>query len=490
MASPTQTGISTYPAAQARFGAARYFAFLVGAGLLNSLIAAFLFLRLPDARTPTLTSLVVRAFIFVLAGTLAGIGGSWYYWRRPASPFLLNPPIPFHLFALSSAAGWIWVPAVVLRSREDSPVTCPAAVLGAALLAFALRKVIPSAAILLRSRAPIPPIEDRELFAATLRTPPRQLSGYILALSIYAASYDLINGWILDAAAMLAACAFLFVWQLTLAPSGPMDSRRQSIRAARRLAIAVLPAILVTLFALLYGVEHRNQVEAAAAAAARANAQAQADTSRQIQPTDQASASGISGYQSIILWPVPHKKQILPPIPPQTSFLAPGATKPLIIKFDGPYWYFQPPNNRPSARAFQVQGTPLSHDFQTNNFVRLIMDAHQTLGASIPLARCREIQVDILNRDNRPGAINLAVLLSDSTQPANQLYLGQQPVVSSLPGNFAVKSSPAGETLRFPIPSPAKIRKFDEITVMFLPDDANYDTGSKVAIDQFQLIPR
>jgi hypothetical protein len=486
MASPTQIGISTYPAAPAQFAAARYFAFLVGAGLLNSLIAAFLFLHLPDAHTPTLTSLVVRASIFVLAGALAGTAGSWYYWRRPASPFLLNPPIPFHLFALSSAAGWIWVPAVVLLSREDSPLTCPIALLGAALLAFALRKVIPFAAILLHSR---PPIEDRELFAATLRTPPRQLSGYILALSIYAASYDLINGWILDAAAMLAACAFLFVWQLTLAPSGPIDSGRQSIRAARRLAIAVPLAILITLFALLYGVEHRNQAEAAAAAA-RANAQPQADTSRQTHPADQASASGISGYQSIILWPIPPKKQILPPIPAQTQFLAPGTTKPLIIKFDGPYWYFQPPNNRPSARAFQVQGTPLTHDFQTNNFVRLIMDAHQTLGASIPLARCREIQVAILNRDNRPGAINLAVLLSDSTQPANQLYLGQQPVVSSLPGNFAVKSSPAGETLRFPIPTPAKLRKFDEITVMFLPDDANYDSGSKVAIDQFELIPR
>jgi hypothetical protein len=489
MASPTQIGISTFPATQAQFGAARYVAFLVGAGLLNSLIAAFLFLRLPDAHTPTLTSLVVRASIFVVAGALAGTAGSWYYWRRPASPFLANPPIPFRLFAISSAAGWVWVPAVVLLSREDSPLTAPVAVLGAALLAFALRKVIPSADVLLHPQAAIPPIEERERFAATLHTPPRQLHGYVLALSIYAASYDLINGWILDAAAMLAICAFLFVWQLTLAPSGPIDSRRQSIRAARRLAIAVLPAILVTLFALLYGVEHRNQVEAAAAAA-RANSQAQADTNRQTPPTDQAFAPGISGYQSIILWPTPPKKQIVPPIPVQTQFLVPGSTKPLIIKFDGPYWYFQPPNNRPSAGAFQVRGTPLSHDFQTNNFVRLIMDAHQTLGASIPLARCREIQVDILNRDNRPGVINLAVLLSDSNQPANQLYLGQQPVVSSLPENFAVKSSPASETLRFPIPTPANIRKFDEITVMFLPDGANYDTGSKVAIDQFQLIPR
>jgi hypothetical protein len=488
MASPTQIGISTYPAAPAQFGATRYFAFLVGAGLLNSLIAAFLFLRLPDAHTPTLTSLIDRASVFVLVGALAGTIGAWYYWRRPASPFRANPPIPFHLFALSSAAGWVWVPAVVLLSREDSPVTCPVAVLGAALLAFALRKVI-SPAALLHPRAASPPIEDRELFAATLRTPPRQLSGYILALCIYAASYDLFKGWMLDAAAMLAVCAFFFFWQLTLAPSGPIDSRRQSIRAARRLVIVVPPAILVTLFALLYGVEHRNQVEVAAAAA-QASSQAQADSSRQAHPIHQASTSGVFGYQSIILWPFPPKKQIVPPIPPQTSFLTPGTTKPLIIKFDGPYWYFQPPNNRPSTRAFQVQGTPLTHDFQTNNFVRLIMDAHQTLGASIPLARCREIQVDILNRDNRPGAINLAVLLSDSTQPANQLYLGQQPVVSSLPGNFAQKSSPVSETLRYPIPEPAKIRKFDEITIMFLPDEGNYDTGSKVAIQQFQLIPR
>jgi hypothetical protein len=488
MASPTQIGISTYPVAPAQFGASRYFAFLVGTGLLNSLIAAFLFLHLPDAHIPTLTSLVVRASIFVVVGALAGTAGAWYYWRRPASPFRANPPISFNLFALSSAAGWVWVPAVVLLSREDSPVTCPIAVLGAALLAFALRKVI-SPAVLLHPHEPLPPIEDRELFAATLRTPPRQLRGYILALAIYAASYDLINGWILDAAAMLAVCAFVFVWQLTFAPSGPIDNRRQSIRAARRLAIALPPAILVTLFALLYGVEHRNRAEAAAAAA-QANSQAQADTNRQAHLADQASASGVSGYQSIILWPIPPKRQIVPPIPPQTSFLAPGATKPLIIKFDGPYWYFQPPNNRPSARAFQVQGTPLTHDFQTNNFVGLIMDAHQTLGASIPLARCREIQVDILNRDNRPGAINLAVLLGDSTQPANQLYLGLQPVVSSQPGNFTVKPLPVGETLRFPIPQPAKIRKFDEITVMFFPDSANYDTGSKVAIQQFQLIPR
>jgi hypothetical protein len=118
------------------------------------------------------------------------------------------------------------------------------------------------------------------------------------------------------------------------------------------------------------------------------------------------------------------------------------------------------------------------------------MEAHQTLGQSIPLARCREIQVGILNSDNEPGAVNLAVLLSDSASPANQLYLGQQPVPITQPANFSEKSRPLAETLHFAIPETVKIRRFDEITVMFLPEAAHYDRGPKIAVEEFQLVPR
>jgi hypothetical protein len=108
----------------------------------------------------------------------------------------------------------------------------------------------------------------------------------------------------------------------------------------------------------------------------------------------------------------------------------------------------------------------------------------------IPIDRCREINLSILNKDNRPGTINIALLLTDSAQPSNQLYLGQQPVASSQPGSFTVKSAATAEVLRFQVPTPAKIRKFDHISVLFFPDAANYQTGPKVAIDQFELIPR
>jgi hypothetical protein len=119
------------------------------------------------------------------------------------------------------------------------------------------------------------------------------------------------------------------------------------------------------------------------------------------------------------------------------------------------------------------------------------MDAHQTLGAAIPIARCREIQVEIENRDNRTGVIALGVLLTDAASTKKPtLYLGQQPIVSTEPEHFSFKSAPVFEALRFSVPTGVKIRRFDEITVMMLPDVEHALVGPKIAIKQFQLFPR
>lgn len=490
LAPSTPSGSSTAPVAPHPFAVQRFFAFMVGAGLLNALIAGFLLCRLPDSHTPSLQSLVARAAIYVAIGALAGMVGVYLYWYNPASPFRAASPLPFSLFALACAAGWIWVPSMVIFSEQLSAVTALVGGIGAFFLAAGLRHAT-SFVLAAKPRAPSPAnSEDFELFAESLYRPPREAHGYVIALCLYAAGWALATRSNSTACTLLALSAFLFAWKRTFAPSHDLDTRREYKRAALRLALIFIPAVLVTIWALIDGVAHRNYLAAVNAARSTSEA-ASADEDADQQTKSPPSATGFSGYQSVILWPVPEKKQILPPFPQQTSLLAPETTKPLIIKFDGPYWYFQPPRKGPGPRALQVRGTPLIHDFQTNNFISLIMEAHQTLGTSIPLARCREIQVGILNRDNRRGIINLAILLTDSSSPGKpQLYLGQQPVASSLPANFAVKLTPAGETLRFSIPSPSRIRKFDEITVMFFPDASNYDVGPKVAIDQFQLIPR
>jgi hypothetical protein len=119
------------------------------------------------------------------------------------------------------------------------------------------------------------------------------------------------------------------------------------------------------------------------------------------------------------------------------------------------------------------------------------MQAHQYLASSIPTARCREIQIEIENSDNRVGAISIALLLTDGTSPKKPtLYLGQQIIVSSEPGKFVAKEEPVFETLKFVVPENPGVRKFDEITLMLLPDSEHEYVAPKIAIQQFQLFPR
>jgi hypothetical protein len=56
--------------------------------------------------------------------------------------------------------------------------------------------------------------------------------------------------------------------------------------------------------------------------------------------------------------------------------------------------------------------------------------------------------------------------------------------------NAAINPAGAFQTIRFPIPAAAKIRKFDEITVMLLSDELRARVGPKIAIREFQLFPR
>ena len=166
-------------------------------------------------------------------------------------------------------------------------------------------------------------------------------------------------------------------------------------------------------------------------------------------------------------------------------------SKPVTIRFDGSYWYFQPRGNGVGTRAHLARGSPLTVDVRSTNHIPLIMEAHQSLAAAIPLACCREIQVAIENYDNAPGIIALGVLLTDSTSLGKPtLYLDQQTVVSTEPSRFTVKSSPVPEALRFRVPNHSKIRQFDEITLIFFPDSERPYTGAKIAIKQFDLIPR
>jgi hypothetical protein len=69
--------------------------------------------------------------------------------------------------------------------------------------------------------------------------------------------------------------------------------------------------------------------------------------------------------------------------------------------------------------------------------------------------------------------------------------LGDEPVVSSLSGRASgLDRQPVTETLKFAIPKTAELRRFDEIDVIIQPSVERAKLGSRVAIEEFELIPR
>lgn len=470
------------------FTLTRFFSLMVAAGLINAMIVGVLVCRLPDTHAPDLASLFVNAAMYVLIGALAGITGSWLYWQSPSSPFRENPPLPFPLFALVCASGWVWVTPMVLLAEQVSPATAFVAMIGAFVLTAGLRHETYPIFASAQSYSPLLSSSDGELFAESTYRAPFEFHGYIIAIGLYGAGAAILSHSNYTAATWLGLSTALFAWKKTIPRSHARSIERGYKRAAVRLALVVVPAIIVTAWAMLSGVEHRNRLAQERAAL---DAQGRGSADAASKPDSKPSSLGTSGYESLVLWPFPKKKDLLPPIAAPSPLLAPGTKEPLVLRFDGTYNYVQPPDEGPGPNAHRAHGTPLNVDIASSNEWPVMMDAHQDLPGSIPIARCSEIQVQIANGDNRPGIISLGLMLIDGTAGTRHTaYLDQQPIVSTEPGHFFFKASPVSETLRFSVPAGVKLRKFSEITVLVLPDVEHTFVTPKIAIREFRLLPR
>ncbi len=454
----------------------RFFVFVVAAGLMNALICGILLCRLPESHAPSLSSLLLRAAIYVALGAVAGSAGAWIYWNNPASPYRDAAPIDFRLFALASAAGWIWVPAAIVLYEQVTLLTALVAVIAAFALAAGLRQVPMDLAYAQPSFA-LGRYEEAELFADPFLRPRSEGSGMLIAFSIYAGGYSIATHSYLGASITLGLAAFLVGWRRTVQRS---ESRSHEIfRAAFRLAILAMPAVLITAWALMSGVSHRNRLMAEATAQALEGEKNGAE-----KAAAKSAAHGLGGYDSVILWPYPAKKQIVAPMPLQNGPLAPGTRQPLVVEFDGPYWYVQPPDQRPGPDAHHARGSPLGVRIEANNSVPIVMEARQRLASSIPLARCGEIDVEIENRDHNLGVIGMALILEDSSLPRQQIYAGRQRIYTGDPDQAPL------ETLRFKLPQQGQLRHFDGITLMLLPETEGVFRGPRIAVRDFRLYPR
>lgn len=465
------------PALTRPFEPRRFFAMVVAAGVINALLSGFLLCRLPDAHAPSFSALLLRAAIFVAFGAATGAAGAWIYWNNPASPFRDSAPVDFRLFALAGAAGWLWMPALILLYQQVTAFTAFVAAIGAFALAAGLRRIPMEFEPVRRLRSGVLPPEETELFSDPVLRPRAEGSGTVVALAIYAGGFAIVEHSFLGASMLLGLAGFLLGWRRTVQRREARS--HDAVRAFVRLAAIALPAVLITAWALLTGVAHRNQMAVLAATQAaegKANAVEKAAA--------QSAARGFGGYESVILWPWPEKKQIAAPIRMQSWVLTPGNTRPLVIPFDGPYWYLQPPDQRPGTNAHQAHGSPLGVRIEANDSLPLVMEARQRLATAIPVARCGQIDVEIENRDQHLGVVGMALVLEDSAAPKSQLFVGRQHIVTGQPGRAGI------QTLHFAIPQSPRLRRFDEITLMLLPETARDFHGPQIAVREFSLYSR
>ncbi|MBW4043807.1 hypothetical protein [Acidipila rosea] len=198
-----------------------------------------------------------------------------------------------------------------------------------------------------------------------------------------------------------------------------------------------------------------------------------------------------SSYIAVILWPKhPQKVRIIAPPPRAKSATLARPSKPLEIPFDGAYWYLQAPAKVPGRKARIAHGSSTRIDIHSADWHPIIMEAHQRLALPIDPRCCRELDLSILNADDRPGAIRIAVKLIDSSSSRGRSEdLGIRPVFSSMPPEFSMNRPPTNEVLSYPIPANPAIHQFDEIEVIFLPSKERSRGGTQVAIRRFRLLP-
>lgn len=204
--------------------------------------------------------------------------------------------------------------------------------------------------------------------------------------------------------------------------------------------------------------------------------------------------TGGSGNRGIILWP---EKQLVTklvaPTPVMTNAVeSRGNAKPLVIPFDGVYWFFKSPDIQPPSESRQAQISPETVDIRSTDHQPLSIEAYDHLANLIDLDCCSRIEVAIRNADRYPQSVSLELSLMNTMLPHKpSVSLGRVMVNSTPPWNLYETKRPAiNETLRFAIPSQKLLRGFDEMKIVFRLDQARADADARIAIDHFVLIPR
>lgn len=437
--------------------------------------------QIPPLQSLSWMHLIVSAGLYVLASAAASSLGSWVI-RAIFREYITAPFGPM-VWGITYSA--VWMPVLCLLIREDSHW----AIFIPPLIAFFVGAYLRTQCYEIQGQQ-ITDAEQKNTHKLFQALEPRSLLPSMLPAVVASVAFQGGLGafWLghsLIAALLFVVCPTIYFWShpsRSRLPSGLKNSRSER------------GSVFIPLFAMLLTVIALTPFLRNGGVAARFHSllEENSETDRMSIGDNRLSLNSPSGsYSGVILLAPPkaHRKPISAP-PMKHSILMSRITKPVIIPFDGAYWYFKRPDRRPESDARVVHGNPTKENIRSTDWIPISMEAHQYLGSSLSTDCCKEIRVAIQNADNRGGTISLEVLLKDTGAigtPAQSL--GSLVIPSSEARQIAINRQPVNEVLAFPISAKVHERRFDEITVLIKPAKERSLAGPQVAIQEFRLVP-
>ena len=454
--------------------------------LLGSLVltggVVWLSCRPPSLPSLTWKSLFASALIYVLIAAAMHVFAVWSICRIFREQ--IEVPVGPLICGLWLSAAWLPLLAVLIREHSVWTAALPPLISAPAALFLKRWKSGADG----QTSVPFDATDASSLFR--IQEPP-SLLGTVLPVALISIAFQagvgvLLLGYSLRAGLLFAISTMLLIWALPikLQSDGAKRMPRISVRSLVRDSLIV---IVFTGIALLPFLRH-SRFAAGLSALLRTRADTSISTLPKVDTRSLVPGRDYSGV-ILVLPPKPHEK-IVPPAPANHTQLTNVLAKPVIIPFDGVYWYFKRPDQRPKADAPTVRGDPTKANIKSTDFQPLSMEAHQYLGYPIKMDCCNAIRLAIQNADDRAGAIYMEILLKDTTSKGSSTQsLGSLVLPSSEDRHISLNRPAVQEVLSFSLPQGRRGKQFDEITVVIKSAKERARAGAHIAVQHFELVP-
>lgn len=445
--------------------------------------------RLPSLRLFSWSELWGAALVRMLAVWIACAGAAWAF--SALTPNLSG--LQLRRFIVHTSLNAIWLAPLTLLIRENSLWTIAVAALLAVLVTNSLRESQLSIASASPEESLLFSLRPDSLPLSFKRAP--QIST-LAALCAQGGILAAFAGYSLSSALLIAGGFAAWTWAYRR--NTPVARCEDFLSEPRCLMLVSLAFLFVAgaLFPYLqtshgygrFGISVGNHGPVLNGSGHRGGQPIH------VTNPEKSALSASDGESGIILLPAAQTiTKLVAPAPMQLATLPTNgrSSDPLIIPFNGVYWFFKAPDLQPPRTSREAHVSPDKVDIRSTDRRPLSIEAHDYLGNLIDLNCCSRIQIAIRNADRYPETVSLELVLVNTSLPTRPSEsLGRALVKSTQPWNIYGKPSSASETLNFSIPQHPSLHRFDEVRIVFRLDRARADAGAKIAIDHFVLVPR